>query len=434
MQSNSYCESVRSRQGGSGLPYNDFTTTSGIYTNQAPRKALDLSGPGYDKTINAPSQFGPFFTDFNTPCYSSYHDTSLGERQPMDFSSNAYASIGCHLQLDETQDIEGNLFTDPVFSQDLSIDVHTNPASIAVSQTDFEDHVIHFNTHLSADRPMPPTVLSANDYGNSPYYNISIPIIHTNRVLMPTNSITCSGSATDCFPTGTTILSNTSPSITSVDTTHLDRVSSLSNPQHNARSRITGTYISLPGPVASPGYTGNGRSSSSISVTEMPNPISKFPRLGQGTSSSLGSKKVLKPNQPQDTGNYGHHESLGVIPVKNPSSNRPVSVTGPGLERGFSKCPWEGCPTITTKRHHKSNMRNHVRTKHEKPAPPMCEICGIEFERHSNLKKHLRGKKTHCFPLVKSARTVRKIRADGKLYTTYQQVHDYVKDRTAKKA
>ena len=352
----------------------------------------------------------------------------------MEFSSNAYASIGCHLQLDETQDIEGNLFTDPVFSQDLSIDVHTNPASIPVSQTHFEDHVIHFNTQLSADRPMPPTILSATDYGNSPYYNISIPIIHTNRVLMPTNSTTYWNSAIDCFPTGTTILSNTSPSITSVDTTHLGRVSSLSEPQHNPRSSFTGTYISLPDPVASPGYTGNGGSSGSIPVTEMPNPISKFSRLGQGTSPSLGSKKVFKPNQPQDTSNYGHHESLDVIPVKSPSPNSPVSVTGAGLERGFSKCPWEGCPTITTKRHHKSNMRNHVRTKHEKPAPPMCEICGIEFERHSNLKKHIRGKKTHCFPLVKSARTVRKIKADGKLYTTYQQVHDYVNDRTAKKA
>lgn len=427
VQSNSYCASdARSHRGGNGIPYNDSTITSGTFHKQTPESRQNLALPNYDSNANVPNYFGHPSTELATPFHSPHHGTYPEDRQPTDFSSNGNSSIGSQFQLNETDIFEGNLFMDPVFLQDLSTRLHHNPNSTEAGQTSSEDHLLPFNTKLPADRPVAPAVLTGL------YCDVPIPTTHTGRAVMPTNTTTWFASTMNCLSRGSPTPSTISPSVAAVETTHLNGILSSSHPYYNASSRAAGTYILPHNQVASLDFLGNATSPRVVALSNAFNPTMPSSRLSQKTLPSLASTNTPKFHQPQAPDYHGHDESLDTMPFTNPSPNPLVSITLPNLQPNFSVCPWQGCSTITRKKHHKSNMRNHVRTTHLKPAPPTCELCGKELKKNESLKKHL-GKK-HQFVPPKGVQTVRKTRADGTLFTTYQQVHDYVNRRRMEKA
>ncbi len=397
----------------------DSTITSEEHNNQAAGNEHNLAIAGYDVT----------FSKFDPPYYGPYDDTYPEGIQGTDFSSNGYASIGSHFQPDGMQSFGLNLFTDPLLCQELSTDIYHGLDGTAASQKGSEYHLLSPNPNSSTNGCVPSAVLAPRDCEKSPRCSISVPVSHMDQAVTPSNATTWIPSRMNCFATGPTIASSTSPSITSVETNQLDCPSNARRPCYITPSRGTTTHTSLVGPVASLGYIGNGTSSGFIPVTQVSSSISTSP-FSQDTASSLGSKS----NNPHEIHDYGHGESLVAEPLKTSSSESTASVVRPELEHGLSKCPWKGCSTTTQKKHHKSNMRNHVRTKHEKPAPPMCELCGVRFEKNHSLKRHLEAKTKHDFPLEKPGRTVRKTRANGTPYTTYQQVHDYVNEKIMEKA
>ncbi|CAD6590799.1 MAG: hypothetical protein ASARMPRED_005056 [Alectoria sarmentosa] len=197
MQSNSYSTlEARSPRVENGMPYNSFTITGGIHNYQAAELGQNLAVPGHDSTTNVASPFGPPVTELCNPFYSPNHDALLVERQP-DYSANSYSGIGSHFPLDKTPVFEGNPFMDPVFSQDLSTAVYLNPDSIAAGQPSSEYDLEDFNLNLSTDLPVPPTVLTARAHLNSPCCEVSIPITHTDRAVMPTKATTWTASAMD---------------------------------------------------------------------------------------------------------------------------------------------------------------------------------------------------------------------------------------------
>ena len=401
----------------------DSTITSEEHNNQAAGNGYNPAIVGYDVA----------FMGFDTPYYDPYCDISPEGFQGTDFSSNGYASIGSHFQPGGMQSSGLNLFTDPVFCQGLSTDIHNGLVGTAASQQGSEYDLLSLNPNSSADGCVPPAVLAPRDYERSPCRSVSVPESHTDQAVTPRNLSTWVPSGMSYFATGLTIASNTSPRVTSVETNQLDCPSNSRRPCYNTSSRCTTTHTSLVGPIASLGYIGNGTSSGFIPVTQVFSSISTSP-FSQDTAPSLGSLKIMNSNKPQEIHDYGPGESLDAEPLRTSSSESTPSVTEPELEHGLSKCPWKGCSTTTQKKHHKSNMRNHVRTRHEKPAPPMCELCGVKFEKNCILKKHLKAKRKHNFPLEEPGRTVRKTRANGTTYTTYQQVHDFVNEKMMEKA
>ena len=429
MQSNSYSTlEARSPRVENGMPYNSFTITGGIHNYQAAELGQNLAVPGHDSTTNVASPFGPPVTELCNPFYSPNHDALLVERQP-DYSANSYSGIGSHFPLDKTPVFEGNPFMDPVFSQDLSTAVYLNPDSIAAGQPSSEYDLEDFNLNLSTDLPVPPTVLTARAHLNSPCCEVSIPITHTDRAVMPTKATTWTASAMDYLWTGSPTPSSISPSVAPVETAHLNRPSRVSHPYHNALSRATSTPIAPRNPPASLSFPGSGMDSTFTASTEESSyPNLAFDRLHQKTSPSRGA---LKPIQPKAIDYCEYDESLGAIPFRNPSSSARVSVTGPKVRYGISRCPWKGCFTITTRKSHKSNMRNHVRMTHEQPAPPICEVCGRHYKKNDSLKNHLNLK--HEFKIPTRVWAVKKKKADGTLFFTYQQVYDYVNKRKMKK-
>ena len=66
---------------------------------------------------------------------------------------------------------------------------------------------------------------------------------------------------------------------------------------------------------------------------------------------------------------------------------------------------------------------------HERPAPPMCELCGRVFGKNESLKRHLK-KESPKIDIPRRESVVRKIKADGTLYSTYQEVYDHVRERS----
>ncbi len=321
-----------------------------------------------------------------------------------------------------------NLFTDPLLCQELSTDIHHGLDGTAASQNGSEYHLLSLNPNSSTDGCVPSALLALRDYEKSLCCHVSVPVPHTDQAVTPSNATTWIPSGMNCFGTGPSIASNTSPSVTSVETNQLDYPSNSRRPCYIASSRGTITHTSLVGPVASLGYVGNGTSPGFIPVTQVSSSISTSPPFSQGTAPSLGSLKIIKSRNPQEIHNYGHGESLDAEPLKTCSSESAASVAKPELEHGLSNCPWKGCSTTTKGKHHRSNMRNHVRTKHEKPAPPMCELCGVKFEKNDRLKRHLKAKTKHKLPFEQLGKTVRKTRANGTPYTTCQQVHDYANE------
>lgn len=411
------------------MPYNSFTITGGLHRYQAAEIGQNLAVPDYDCTANVLNPYGHPVTELCNPFYSPDHDAFFEEGQLTSSSPNDYSGIGSHFQLSKTPEFEGNPFMDPVFSQDLSTGVDLHPDSTAAGQPSCEYDLVDFNLSLLADVPVPPAVLTARVHPNSPYCDVSIPITHTGRAVMPTTATTGSASSMSCFSAGPTTSSTVSPSVAPVETSHLNRPSRFSLPYYNASSRAASTHIAPRHPPASLRFPGSGTESTSTASTEESYyPNLAFDRLHQKTSPS---RETLKPILPKAIDYYGNAESLGAIPFRNPSSNAPVSVTGPKLKYGISRCPWKGCFTITTRKNHKSNMRNHVRMTHEKPASPICEVCGRHYKKNDSLKKHLNLK--HRFEFLEGERAVQKTKPDGTLFSTYQEVHDYVNKRKMKK-
>lgn len=388
------------------MPQDDFIVTVGIQNSPATEFGQDLAVP--DHTTNVASRFGPPFTEPAMPCYSPCYDAPVEELQPIEFSSNGYSSIGSHFHLDKAQGIEEDPSMDPVFSQYLPTDVRHNLDSTAANQMSSENRFLPFSPNMSADNSVPPAVLTTKDDANI-YCNISV----TGRAVLRTNTNTLLASTTNYFPTGHTTPSENSPSFASVETTHLDGRSMLSHPCYNASSAA---HTSPNNPAALTGHSGNCTQSRLTAVTEtFSNPIFAIYHLGQETSSSLASMETLQAKPPQAIDYHGHDDLTDAITIRNLSSISPVSVTGSKLD--YSKCPWAGCSTVKKGKNRKSNMRNHVRISHEKPAPPLCELCGKKYKQHESLKRHLLGQE-HQFDLPDPVRTVRKISAGGRVYTT----------------
>ena len=434
MQSYSYCTSeARSGRGGIGIPYSASTTTNGIQDYQAAEIGQTLTGPGYDNTASLPSHFGDAFTGNDTPYYGPYHDTSPEGYQRMDFSLNSYSNIGIQFDLDRTQGFERNLLMDPVFSQDLPTNSYNNSNVTVADQIYSENEFLPFEQNVYADGVVSPTVLNARACANSSYRDASIPAMHTGRAAMPTNATTCIASTSKGFSTDPATLSNYSPNTASVETSHPNGSSDFSNPCYNAAPRATGTPNSPHRPTASLDYMRNGTSSDIIPVAEASsNPFSTFHQPIQPTSPSPAPTKIFKPNQLQAINHSGYNKPLDPTALVKSPHNALTSVTKPKPHYGVSKCPWKGCLKVRRGKDHRTNMRTHVRDAHEKPAPPTCEICGKIYAKNGSLKRHLQ-QSNHPIDIEKVVCTVRKTRADGTVYTTYQEVHDYVNMRKMKR-
>lgn len=329
VQSNSYCASdARSHRGGNGIPYNDSTITIETFHNHAPESRQNLALPHYDSSANVSNYFGHSSTELATPFHSPRHDTYPEERQPTDFSSNGYSSVGSQFQLNETE-----VFA--VFLQDLSTNVHHNPNGTAAGQTSSEDHLLPFNPKLSADRPVAPAVLTG------PYCDVPVPTTHTGRAVMPTNTTTCFASTMNCLSTGSPTPSTIPPSVAAVETTHLNGILSSSHPYYNASSRAAGTYILPHNQVASLDFLGNATSPRVVALSDAFNPTMPSSRLSQKTLRSLASTNTPKLHQPQAPDYHRHDQSLDTMPFTNPSPNPLVSITLPNPEPSFSVCPWQ---------------------------------------------------------------------------------------------
>ncbi|CAF9937434.1 hypothetical protein IMSHALPRED_011137 [Imshaugia aleurites] len=430
VQSNSYCPSEgRSRHGGYDVPYNTSTITGGIPDNQVPGIWQNLALPGYNKTAHGPSHLDPLFTEPSTPCNSLLEDAPLEKNQPNDFSLNGHSYIGSQFELDASQDYEGGFFTDLLFCQDVTADIPSNPNGTAAEPTSFQDHCSPFNPICPASTPVPPAVFPANVYSNHPYSDVSISITHTGRAVVPTSMNPWFGPREGCFSTDPTTPSRTSPSIASVYTIHPNGQSKSNHPCYEASPRAASTQRSPHNPATSPNYPGIVTISSSIAVTKSSNAILKYASLGPESSASLASMETLKPSQTKAIDDQEHKKRSDTIPSRKPSTKPRLSVTRRDSDYGFSSCPWPGCSTITRKKNHKSNMRNHVRMTHERPAPPMCELCGRVFGKNESLKRHLK-KESPKIDIPRRESVVRKIMADGTLYSTYHEVYDHVRERS----
>lgn len=350
----------------------------------------------------------------------------------MDFSLNSYSNIGTQFDLDRTRGFERNLLMDPVFSQDLPTNSYNYSNVTVADQIYSEDEFLPFEPNVYADGVVSHTVLNAPAYANSPYRDASIPAMHTGRAAMPTNATTCIDSTSKGFLTDPATLSNYSSNTASVETSHPNRSSDFSNPCYNAAPRATGTPDSPHRPAASLDYMRNGTSSDIIPMAEAsPNPSSTFHQPIQATSPNLASTNTSRPNQLQAINHSGYNKPLDPKAFAVSPHNPPASVTKPEPKYGVSKCPWKGCLKVRRGKDHRTNMRTHVRDAHEKPAPPTCEICEKVYAKNGSLKRHLQ-QSNHPINLEKVVCTVRKTRAVGTVYTTYQEVHDYVNMRKMK--
>lgn len=233
LQSNSYYTSEgQSHQGGSFISCIDSTITSEEHNNQAARNERNLAIAGYGVT----------FTGVDPPYYGPYHDTSPEAIQGTDFSSNGYASIGSRFQSDGMQSFGLNLFTDPLLCQELSTDIHHGLDGTAASQNGSEYHLLSLNPNSSTDGCVPSALLALRDYEKSLCCHVSVPVPHTDQAVTPSNATTWIPSGMNCFGTGPSIASNTSPSVTSVETNQLDYPSNSRRPCYIASSRGTITH------------------------------------------------------------------------------------------------------------------------------------------------------------------------------------------------
>lgn len=387
---------------------------------------------GYDSTADVPCCYDPPFTEYTTPCYNPYHNASPEEPQATHFSSNSYSNIGSQFELNEPQSFEWSPFLDPVFSQDLSTNVPYSSNSTAASQTSRENHLLSFNPNPSADIPMAPAVIAAGACGHNSYRDASTPITRpitrAGWVIVPTNATAWSAFTMTNFSIHPTTPSNMSPGIASVETNRLDRPSRSNCPCYNPSPTTVCTNTLPHNATTSLGHPGNGTLSSIRAPREASsNPVFTPHSLNRAIFPSLASTDNINPIQLQAIDHSVHDASLDAIPAGTFSSNPSASVTEPDSAHSVSKCSWIGCSTTVKGKHRISNMQNHVRYTHEKPAPPICEICEMKFKKNESLKRHL--KNIHQYKPPDVLRTVRKRRADGTLFSTYQQVHDYVNGR-----
>ena len=365
---------------------------------------------------------------------------------------------------------------DPVLSPNLSTSSDHNSNVTAASQTNPKDHILSFDPNFHANGWVPPAALTALACANSLYCDASLAIMQRGPAMMPINASNCKASTVDYTSTNPTTLSNYSLNNASVETSHSSGSSSLGNLCYNTASRDTRTPPHRP--VTSPGYVDNGTSSDIVPVVEASSSSLRTPdhRI-EKTSRRLASTKVLKPKQPpaivhlgydkySDTTAYAQsssslatsHQSIqtasvNVAPTKvlqtrkaratdhagydkhsdatasaKPPHHHPVSVIKPNSKYGVSKCPRKGCSAMRRGKAQQDNMRTHVRDVHEKPAPPTCEICKKVYVKNDSLKRHIEASH-HAVQLPEGARIVRITRADGTVYATYPEVHDYVNMR-----
>ena len=258
--------------------------------------------------------------------------------------------------------------------------------------------------------------------------------MRTSRAIMPINANNCIASPLDYLSTDSISPSNYSSDTASTETSLTSGSSNLGNLCDDVASRATGTRILPHRPVASPGYVKNGISSDVVPVVETSSsslPTSDY-RI-QKTSRRLAHTKVLKPRQPRAMGHAENRKFSDPTASAKPPHRPPKSAANPNSRYGFSKCPRQGCSAIRKGLDHRVNLRTHVRDVHEKPAPPTCEICEKVYVKNDSLKRHIKASH-HAVELPEGARIVRMRRADGTVYATYTEIHDYVNVRKMEKA
>ncbi|KAF6232219.1 hypothetical protein HO173_009602 [Letharia columbiana] len=321
VQSKSCCSSeAQSRRGGDGMPYNDSTIKGGTQNNYTAEIRQNLAMPGYNSPANVPGHFRPLSAKFATPWYTPYLDASFEECQPTDFSSNGYSSIGSQFELDDSQILEGNFFMDPMFSQNLSSEDHYCPNSIAASQTVFENHLLPLIPSLPINRPVPPVDLIARTHMSGPCRDVSIPIIHPGRAVLPFESTTRLDPATKYSSAGLTTPWTISPSVAFAETTHLHQPSAFNNPCYNASLRAAGSHTPPHIFAASIGYPWNVKSADSIAMTEASaDPDFELRCLGQvsfsqprvqGSSQDQSATSNHLPGARQISGRHALQETL----------------------------------------------------------------------------------------------------------------------------
>ena len=408
------------------MPSNTSTFTSEAYSDEGTETWQNCAGPGYQHTADLPSYFDHSFTKFDTQDYSPYDDNSPMEHRPMEFPSNVYSGIGSQFQHVDTWGFEKVPFMEPVISQDLLANSYNNSNVTVASQIAFEDHLQPLITNFTLGRPVPPAVSTATAYANIASYDASSR--HTGQAVIPIHSASWMASTLNYSSTDPTILSSYSPS---ADTSHFNGSCNIRHPYYNAALGAAGTHISSHVPVALPSSTVNStlmprNEGSSNSNCASHRPVHEaFP--------SLAPRRTLKPKQPRAT-RHSRHDMFSHSPASAESPrNPPASVTEPSSKTEVSKCPWKGCSAIRTGASHILNMRTHVRDTHEKPAPPTCELCGNFYTKNDSLRKHINASH-QVVNVPKGTRIVRKRMADGRVYATYQVVHDYVNMRKTNKA
>ena len=410
------------------MPSNTSTFISEAYSDEGAETWLNCAGPGYQHTADLPSYFDHSFTKLGTQDYSPYDDNSPMEHRPMECPSNVYSGIGSQFLHVDTRGFEKVPFMEPVISQDLLTNSYNNSNVTVASQIAFEDHLQPLITNFTLDRPVPPAVSTATAYANIASYDASSK--YTGQAVMPIHSTSWMASTLSYSSTDSTILSSYSSNSASADTSHFNGSSNIRYLYYNAALGAAGTHISSHVPVALPSSTVNStlmprNEGSSNSNCASHRPVHEaFP--------SLAPRRTLKPKQPRAT-RHSRHDMFSHSPASAESPRNPsASVTEPSSKTDVSKCPWKGCSARRTGASNIENMRTHVRDSHEKPAPPTCELCGKVVIKNNSLKKHLESNHSVEFP--EGTRIVRKRRADGRVYATYQVVHDYVNMRKTNKA
>lgn len=430
VQSSSYCASqVRCHRGSIGMPSNTSAFTSEAYGDEGAETWQNSAGPGYQITAHLTSAFDHPFTNLDTHDYSPYDNNPPEEYRPMECSSNIYSGIGSQFQHVESRGSEENPFMDPVLSQDLLTSPYNFANVTVASQIAFEDHLQPLIPNYTPDRPMPSTASTATAYANLASYNGSSR--NTGQAVMPIHATPWMAPTLNCSSTDPTTFSNYSSHAASVDTSHFNGSPNLRHTCYNAALGGAGTENSAHVPVALPGCTGN--SSLMPGTEEFSNSNSTSHRPSHKASPSLAPKRTLKPKWPRVVDHSGCDKSLDVPASAKSLRRPPASVTKANSKNDVSKCPRKGCSATRTGASHIENMRTHVRDAHEKPAPPTCEFCGKVYIKNDSLRKHINAS-NYAVKVPKGTRIVRKKRADGRVYATYQVVHDYVNMRKMKKA
>lgn len=392
-----------------------------------------FAGPGYQTSATLPKQFDHPFTRLDTLDFDSYNETSLDEYLPSQFSTNGYLSIGSRFQFGETLDLEENPFMDLGLSQELSTESVHNLNVTKASQIDSEDYVLPFDLNFRADGLVPPAS-TACAYANSPYCDASISVEQICSAIVPIHANICIASTPDYLLKDPATLSTNSLSTASVTTGHCSGSSNLSNPCNNAASRAKGTRNSPHHAVASPAYSTNGISSDVVPMVGASS--SSLPTLHhriRKTSRSLAPSRNLQPGRLQTVDHEGNDKHAVATASGKPPHHPTMSASNFNSRDETSKCPKEGCRAIRKGLDQRENLRTHMRDVHEKPAPPTCEICGKVYVKNDSLKRHIRASH-HAVKLPEGARIVCMRKADGTVYATYAEVHDYVKVKNGKKA